>query len=321
MTETNKIKVAVIGGGNGTAICLVALKKWCDRLDLSAIVSMSDSGGSSGKLRHEFGTLPPGDILRAVLALSRYDYSLLRQIFYEPRFEGLQKLDGHNLGNLFLVLTARYGGNFLAALEALSQSVDALGKVYPVTLDLADLAAELTSGEVIRTESFIDNPNYNRGSKIKKAWLEPEPKAYAGAEQALREADYIIISPGSLYTSLVAALLPKGIKESIATSKARLIYVAGSAYRLDGETGPEKLSDFVLQLEKYLPRQLDAVIYNNHILDEEQNKFYAEKKWGVFEKDMDKISGRELIAADFESARGGLSSEKLGEILKNILSA
>ena len=115
----SKKKIAVIGGGNGSAIVLGGLKNYADKFDISAVISMSDSGGSSGRLRKELKTLPPGDIMRAVLSLSsKYDFSMLRKIFYSPRFKGLgKKLEGHNLGNLFLVLTAKYSGDFLKALK------------------------------------------------------------------------------------------------------------------------------------------------------------------------------------------------------------
>ncbi len=314
-----KINVVVIGGGNGSAICLEGLKKYPD-LDISVVISMSDSGGSSGKLRKEFNTLPPGDIMRAVLSLSRYDYKMLRQIFYKPRFKNVGKLDSHNLGNLFLTLTSQYSGNFLFALEALLQSVEAMGKVYPVTMDNVDLVAELQNGDIIRTEGFIDSPSYNRGLKIKKVWLEPSCKAYTEAEKAIEAADFVILSPGSLYTSLIATLLPIGIKEAIEKNKkAKIIYVAGSAYRLDGETGPERLSDFVRQLEKYLPRRIDLVIYNKHDLTKKQKQVYKEKNWGLFEFDEYNLKGTETKVFDLESADGGLSPEKLSLMLKKII--
>lgn len=315
----NKKKVVVIGGGNGSAICLEALKKYPD-FEISAVISMSDSGGSSGKLRKEFGTLPPGDIMRAILSLSKYDYKMLRQIFYKPRFKNVGKLDSHNLGNLFLTLMSQYSGNFLFALEALSQSVEAKGKVYPVTLDSVDLVAELRNGDIIRTEEFIDNPKYNRGLKIKKVWLEPSCEAYIEAWKAIEAADFIIFSPGSLYTSLIATLLPAKIKEAIdKNKKAKIIYVAGSAYRLDGETGPERLSDFIRQMEKYLPRQIDLVIYNNHKLTKKQKEIYREKNWEKFEFDEENLKNIKIKSFDFEADEGGLSSDKLSSILKKII--
>lgn len=313
-------KIVVIGGGNGSAFCLEGLKKYADKFDISAVISMSDSGGSSGKLRKEFNTLPPGDIMRAILSLSKYDYKTLRQIFYKPRFQNTGKLDTHNLGNLFLTLMSQYSGNFIFALEALSQSVEAQGKVYPVTIKNSNLVAELENGDLIKTEEFIDKPGYNRGLKIKKVWLEPACLAYPEAQKAIESADYIIISSGSLYTSLIATLLPAGIKEAIdENKKAKIIYVTGNAYRLDGETGPERLSDFVLQLEKYLPRKIDLVIHNNHKLTKKQKEFYKEKNWGVFAFDKENLKNTKIKSMDFENETGGLSSLKLGPILKSVL--
>ncbi len=310
--------VVVIGGGNGSAICLEAIKKYAERINISAVISMSDSGGSSGRLRKQLGTLPPGDIMRAILSLSVYDYQSLKKIFYQPRFVSVGKLNSHNLGNLFLTLSGAFGGNFLYALEALSQSVQAQGKVYPVTLHGANLVAELENGKIIRTEKFIDTPKYNRGWKIKKVWLEPNCRAYPKAVEAIKQADLIIIGSGSLYTSLIATLLPQGVKEAIKKSKAKIIYVAGSAYRLDGETGPEKLSEMIVQLEKYLPRPVDMIVHNKHQLTARQKKIYQEKQWGVFAFDRENLKCRKIISFDFERNEGGLDPKKLGPILQKL---
>ncbi len=314
-----KKKVVVIGGGNGSAIVLCALKKFIDQLDLSAVISMSDSGGSSGKLRREFKTLPPGDIMRAALAMSPYDYHLLKQIFYRNRFDGLGRLDQHNLGNLFIILSEQYEGDFIRALRALEQAVEAVGKVYPVTLGVTDLAAELSSGMIIKTEAALDKPQYDRSLKIKKVWLEPERTVYAEAERAIKEADYIILSPGDLYTSVIATLLPNGVQIAIQESAAQLVYIAGNALHADGETGPERLSDIVKQLENHLPRSLDLIIYNNVRLNGQQKKLYQEKKWIVFEKDVENIKNRKVIGVDFEKLAGGLSPEKLAKTLQKLI--
>lgn len=316
----SKKKIVVIGGGNGSALCLEGLKKYANNFDISAVISMSDSGGSSGKLRKEFNTLPPGDIMRAILSLSKYDYKMLRQIFYKPRFQNTGKLDSHNLGNLFLTLMSQYAGNFLFALEALSQSVEAQGRVYPVTLESSNLVAELENGDIIRTEEFIDNPRYNRGLKIKHVWLEPSCPAYAEAQKAVETADCVILSPGSLYTSLIATLLPTGIKDAISkNTKSKIIYVAGSAYRLDGETGPERLSDFVLQMEKYLPRKIDLVIHNNHKLNTKQKQFYKSQNWGVFKFDKENLQGKKIKSLDLEAVDGGLSPAKVAAVLRSVI--
>ncbi|MBI2443963.1 MAG: YvcK family protein [Candidatus Magasanikbacteria bacterium] len=313
--NTNKLKAAVLGGGNGSAIVLSGLKKYADRLALSAVISMSDSGGSTGRLRQEFNTLPPSDIMRAVVAMSRYDFTALRQIFYRNRFSGPGKLDGHNLGNLFVALVAQYAGDFMAAIRALEISLESVGRAYPVTLQVNDLAVELANGAVVKTDEVIDRPNYDRSLRIKRMWLQPAAAANPEAVRAIKAADYIILSPGSLYTSIIATLLPTGIKEAIAASRGKLWYVAGNAFQLNGETGPAKLSEAVAELEQYLPRPVDIVLYNNVKLNSAQQQRYADKQWGLLTLDAAALGNRPVIGKDFEKPAGGLSSDKLGKIL------
>ncbi|MSU75132.1 MAG: YvcK family protein [Candidatus Magasanikbacteria bacterium] len=314
-----KTKVVVIGGGNGSAIVINALKKFVGQLEVAAVISMSDSGGSSGRLRQEFGGLPPGDILRAVLALSPYDYHWLRNIFYRTRFTGDGKLTGHNLGNLFLTLGSNYAKDFMSGVRALEEAVSAVGHAYPITLEPSDLCAELRNGMIVKTEAALDDPTYDRTLKIKRVWLEPEVKIYSEAQNVIQEADYIFLSPGSLYTSVIATLLPGGVKEAIDASKAKLIYVAGDAYEQNGETGPERLSDFVSELESYLPRPIDTVIYHDLELTPRQRQRFEERKWGAFAKNIENIKNQQIVGADFEKDEGGLSPEKLSKILGDIL--
>lgn len=313
------MRIVTIGGGNGSATVLEALKQHRDIFDISAVVSMSDSGGSSGRLRKEFNTLPPGDIMRAVLSLSVYDYKLLKSIFFRKRFSGCGKLDEHNLGNLFLVLAAKYAGDYVFAMRALEQAVDAVGRVYPATLDQTDLVVELSNGQNVKGEAKIDTPSYDRSLRIKKAQLEPEGKIYSGARDVIEGAGAIIFCPGSLYTSVVATLLPLGVKEAIAKSKAKLIYVPGSVYELEGETGPERLSDFVKELQSYLPRKIDLVVHNVHKLNTEERQKYQNKKWAVFANDKEKIPEYKVMGVEYEKPVGVFWIERLGEILKEQL--
>ncbi len=310
--------VVVIGGGNGSAITTNALKQFVPDIELSSVISVSDSGGSSGRLRDEFDTLPPGDILRAVLAMSKYDYKILRQIFNKNRISSDGNLDKHSLGNMLLVLLEKYSGDYMQAIRALEDAVEALGHVYPATLDKIDLVAELDNGDIVKTEAIIDRPDYDKKLRIKKAWLEPEGKIFEGAQKAIEEADGIIIGPGSLYCSIVATLLPKGIYQAIEKSKAKIVYVCGNAYEEKGETGPQKLSEFVSELENYLPRKVDVVVYNNAKLDNEQKKHYHEKLWTLIEFDEDNLTDRNLVVGDFEKETGGLDPVKLGDIFKKI---
>ncbi|MBD3310992.1 MAG: uridine diphosphate-N-acetylglucosamine-binding protein YvcK [Candidatus Magasanikbacteria bacterium] len=316
-----KKNIVIFGGGNGTANTINALKE-NKNLNLSAVISTSDSGGSSGELRKKFETLPPGDIMRAVLAMSKYDYKILKKIFYKSRFENVGRLDKHNLGNLFLVLSEKYNDDYMSSIRALEQAVDAVGQVYPATLKQNDLVVELSNGDIVRGETNIDRPEYDRSLKIKKAWLEPEVEIYEEVREIIEAADYILLGSGSFFTSIIASILPLGIKKAIEKSKAKLIYICGNAYETHGETGPEILSDFVKKLEEYLPCKLDYIIYNNHELTEDEKKQYLQKKWAVFPADTENLKGHNLIQKDYEANENGgvgLSTKKLGKILNEII--
>lgn len=321
----SKKKIVVIGGGNGCALSIKALKYNADLFDISAVVAASDSGGSSGAIRTAFNTLPPGDIMRAVLALSKYDFSLLSQIFYKNRFSSLKETNkklnatrGPNLGNLFLSLTAQYEGDFARAVRALEEAVEAIGHAYLSTLDQTHLVAELENGQIIRTEAAIDRPN-GRDSLIKKVWLEPAVNISEDAKKVIMEADAIIFGPGSLYTSVIAAILPNGASEAIEKSKAELYHVSGRAYELKGEACPSNLSASVMALERYLPRKIDGVFYNDAELTEAARKNYAEWNWVSYNYDIENLSGRKLINEDFSRDIGGFDSEKFAPILRKYL--
>ncbi len=311
-----KQNIVVIGGGNGGAITLNAVKIFADKFNINAVISVSDTGGSSGKLRKEFETLPPGDILRAALAMSPLHYPTLKKIFHTNRFAGSGKLNGHNLGNIFLVFAQKYTGDYLQALRALEEAVEAVGHVYPATMEMTDLAVELSNGKKIIGETKIDIPNYDRKLRIKKAWLTPSGKICSESKKAIENADYILMGPGSLYTSIIATILPVGFSEAINKSKAKLVYVMGNAFEKEGETGPEKMSDFVHQLQNYLPRKIDAVIYNNHKLTADTRKNYQKRKWQTFRVDLENLQDYKIIAGDYERNGGGLCPDKLGVVLK-----
>ena len=314
-----KIKAVIMGGGNGVAKTTRSLKENLDIFDIVSIVAMSDSGGSSGRLRKEFGVLPPGDILRAILSLSIHDYKILKMMFRTIRFKDSGKLDNHNLGNLFLVLSEKYGNSLIDSVRALEQAVEATGHAYPVTLEKTDLVVELSNGDVIKTEGVIDRPQYDRSLRIKKAWLEPAGQIYKDAKKKIKEADCILLGPGSLYCSIIASLLPSGVKTAINKSTAKLIYVAGNTYEEIGETGPVKLSEFVQELENYLPRKLDYILYNQAELNDEQTDKHKFRKWGLKELDLENLKDRTVIVADYEKSHGGLCEVKLGKIIKNII--
>jgi len=325
--QNSKKKVVVMGGGNGSAISICALKRYTDMFDISAVISMLDSGYSTGAIRKFFNILPPGDILRAVLALSPYDFKTLKKIFNKNRISNLKKLNNDlqaarapSLGNMIIALVAKYEGDFLCAIRGLEEVLETIGHAYPSTLDQADLVVELSSGDIVKGETKIDEPSYDRSFKITKALIEPEVHAYDQALKQIRDATCIVFGPGDLYTSIVASLLPIGIKEAIDESNAHLIYAIGNAYHTDGETGPEKLSDFILQLEQYLPRKIDLTIYNSAQLNKEQLQIYKERGWSLIENDKENISDHKIIEGNYERDSGGLCPQKLGNIFKDLSS-
>ena len=143
-------------------------------------------------------------------------------------------------------------------------------------------------------------------------------KIFKEAKEKIEEADYILMGPGSLYCSVVATLLPKGVFEAIKKSTAKLIYVCGNAYEEMGETGPKRLSEFINQLENYLPRKLDKIIFNHAKLDDKQLRHYKEKKWNLIEFDEENLKDHDVAVGDFEKETGGLDPVKLGDLLKQL---
>lgn len=248
----------VIGGGTGTFTVLDALKKY--PVNLTAIVSMADDGGSTGVLRDQYGALPPGDVRRALVALSE-ESDIMRKLF-EYRF-GNGDFAGHSVGNLFLSALEKIMGNFAGAVEEASKILNVKGNVIPVTLDNIRLCAELCDGTLIKGETNIDIPKSGeQRSPIKKIWLEPKAKLYDAARKAILNADVIVIGPGDLYTSLIPNLLVSGVPEAIAKSKAKKIFVCNLMTKF-GETDGFTAEHFVWDIQKYVGEEVfDFVLCN-----------------------------------------------------------
>lgn len=318
---TQKKRITILGGGNGGSISIRAMKPYIDVYDISAVIAMSDSGSSSGQLRKEFGVLPPGDILRGILAMSRYDYETMKRVFYDSRYSKHGKLKGFGLGHLFLAFVEKYDGSIINAIRPLAQALDVVGPVFPVTTEQCDLCVELTNGQTVCGEHEIDRPAWDRSVTIARAWLDTDPGVYERAAEEIRQSDVLIIGPGSFYTSIVATLLPKGMREAIQASSAKLVYVPGNAIEGDGETGPTKLSEFVSALHTYLPRKVDVVVYNNTVLSREQEAHYQEKHWVQIEPDSDTITDVPVLAASYEKEGGGLDPDALGRVIHSWMQA
>lgn len=295
-------KIVVIGGGTGCFTVLSGLKKY--PVQLSAIVSMADSGGSTRILREEFGILPPGDVRQALVALAQSEKLLANLFTY--RFNEGKGLSGHSFGNLLITALERIKGSFEEAIEEAGKILNIKGEVIPVTLQNTNLFAILEDGQVIEGESNIDVPKHDPNLKIKKVYLKPQVRANKRAKSAILKADLIIIGPGDLYSSITPNLLVKGIPETIRKSRAKKVYICNLMTKL-GETNNFKDLDFVKEIEKYLGGKfLDYVIFNNRKPSAARVAKY-EKEGAVFVKcNKERFKGNRLkiIKGNFLRKKG-----------------
>lgn len=256
----NKLpRVVTIGGGTGSYTSLRGLKKY--PLNLAAIVNMIDDGGSSGRLRDELGVLPPGDVRRCVVALAESS-RLLRELF-DYRFEE-GELKGHSFGNIFLSTLEKQTGSMKKAIAEVGKILNIKGRVIPVTFTKsAKLCVDLADGKTIVGETHIDEVEKKEArAEIIKAYLKPSAVINEDAKDAISEADYIIIGPGDLFTSLIPNILVKGMPLAIKKSRAKKIYVMNLMTKY-GQTTTFKASDHINALEKYLGKGvLDFVLMN-----------------------------------------------------------
>ncbi len=270
-------KIVVIGGGTGIFGVLSGLKKHTDHI--TAITTMMDSGGSSGRLRDEFGLLPPGDSRQALVALTSDDKAsiLLRKLF-NYRFSKGNGLEGHSFGNLFITaLTEITGGTDKAIVEA-GRLLGIVGRVLPVTLSDSTLIARLENGTEIVGETNIDIRKESIGVPIDHVYLEPKAYAYDPAVEAIGEADLIVLGPGDLYTSIVPNLLVEGISEAINSSRAKKIFICNLMTK-PGESDGFKASDFLSEIKNYLDGGgLDFAILNKNSFQEKVLKRYESQK-------------------------------------------
>lgn len=288
MATTAKKNIVVIGGGTGTFTALTGLKKY--HANLTAIVAMTDSGGSTGALRDELGVLPPGDVMRCLVALSTQD-KLMRSLM-DYRFEG-GTLKGHRLGNLLLSALEKTTGSFQSAVERASDILRTNGRVIPSTLDQVHLMAQVGS-DIIRGEEAIQTTRLN--GSLKHLWIEPVARANPKALAAIRDADAIVLGPGGFYSSIVTNLLVRDIPEAILQSKAKKIFVCNLMTKAEHTDG-YSVADYTATLEKYLGGPVDTVIYNNKKPVDELLKRYARE--GDTLTSWDKIpEGRELLGAN-----------------------
>lgn len=252
----NGKNIVVIGGGTGLSTLLRGLKKY--PVNLTAIVTVMDDGGSSGALRRELGVLPPGDIRNCLVALSEEE-NLMSRLF-QHRFASESSLSGHSFGNLFLTAMTSLTGSFDKAITQTGKVLAIHGNVLPVTLHSVNLSAKLENGEVVRGESKISKAK----SHIRKLKIFPTvPPACPHVLEAISHADCIVVGPGSLYTSILPNLLVKGVSSAIRKSKAKTIYVSNIMTQ-PGETANYTLSDHLQAIKDHTKYSIfDYIIANS----------------------------------------------------------
>jgi uncharacterized cofD-like protein len=290
-------KVVVIGGGTGSFTLLRALKE--QPCDITALVSMSDSGGSTGILRDELGVLPPGDIRQCLVALS--EAPELRDLFSFRFPKGSFK--GHSFGNLFLSALEKMSGSFSGAVLMASEVLRIKGVVLPITLDKTDLILVRPNGKEIKGEAKIADAKFEANT-IPELRLDPEGYITAEARTAILQADLVVIAPGNLYTSLAPALIVNGTKEALTQTKAPIAYVANLVNK-PHQTSGYKVHDFAREIERFIGKNnLDYVLYNVDKPTVDQLDAYALEGETPVE-----IDEKALKAAPYSSVAGNFLSK------------
>ena len=264
MTEHRKKSVVVIGGGTGTHTLLKGLKKYADQIDIKAIVTMADSGGSTGRLRDEFGYLPVGDARMALTALARETEEgddILRNLFLY-RFDKGEGLSGHTLGNLFLVALTDILGSETAAIRAAGRVLSVCGEVIPVTTDNVHLHAEYDDGKIAHTEHDIDIGTHgDREVHVKRLSLSSKAQVSDQAREAIHTADLIIMGPGDFYTSILANCVVEGVSEALQAARAPIVYV-GNLMSRSGQTLRMGTEEYLQEIQAYIGKLPEYIIIN-----------------------------------------------------------
>ena len=288
-----ELNVGCFGGGTGLPSLLGGLKgnPW---LRLHAVVTMFDSGGSSGQLRDELGVLPPGDVLKCALALARNEGEARRVLLSRlPTLEHA-RLSGHTGGNLLLSMMERYSGDFLAAVDGLRSLLGCTGRVWPVSVDNATVCAEYGDGSITRGEVEVD-AGQSKGHLVKRLWLEPPPAIHPAVASAIQGFDAVIIGPGSFWTSLMPPLLVTGVAEALADVPGPVILIANLLTEGRGMSG-FTAGDEVRRVSERIGRPVDVVIINTtlppqHVLAKYQAEHKAPLPIGHVPVDCEVVEG------------------------------
>lgn len=297
------IKFVVIGGGTGTYSVLSGLKKYTK--NITAIVSMVDSGGSAKKERDEWGLLPSSDVRKSLIALadvSTRNALILRKLFQYRYDQGIG-VAGMTFGNLFLVALANLLGSQAKAIEKAGQILRISGKVLPVTLDKVDLVATYEDETVVVGEHFIDEPRHDGKLTIKRLTTKPTATVSPEVEEAILESDAIIIGPGGFYTTTIANLVIGGVSEAISKSPARKIFILNLMTEY-GQTYGFTAKKFISELDKYLPiKNFNFVLINTSPIPAKILKYYRKFQAEPVVNDFPQMMPFKVIGSDLLSTK------------------
>jgi len=285
-------KIVILGGGTGLSTLLRGLKVF--PLDISAVVSVCDDGRSTGRLRDEFNICAVGDLRQVIASLSVTEPLFEKLLNY--RFSGTSDLSGHAVGNLLLTALTEISGNISEGIETIGKVLKLKGKVLPLTDDKVTLVADMEDGKIIEGEHNITQYH----GKIKEVYYKETPKINEEALKAIREAELIILSMGSLYTSIIPNLISKEIIEEIDSSKAKIMYVCNMMTQ-PGETDGYKVSNHLDTLNHYLGnKKISVVLANKGSINEDILKKYEteEQKDQVY-LDRKNIKNTKIIASNY----------------------
>lgn len=290
-TDPNAAKIVVIGGGTGNFVVLNGLKHHTP--NLTAIVSMSDSGGSSGRLRDQLGQLPPGDVRQCLLGLSpdNPNESILRRLL-DYRFDRGRDLQGHSFGNLMLAALTEITGSMALAIIEAGRMLQITGRVLPVTLTNTNLKARLADGTVVSGEASIDVRGVSPGAHIDHVYLEPAAHVYPPVVEAILDADLVVMGPGDLYTSIIPNLMVEGVGDAITRTRAPVLYTSNIMTK-PGESDGFKVSDFAREVKRYMgPNgRIDYLLVNDGPLPMEAVERYGSSSAYPVELDSDECTG------------------------------
>lgn len=317
MNEDKQPRVVVVGGGTGMPVLLRGLKNL--PIDLIAIVTVADDGGSTGRLRDEMAIPAPGDIRNVIAALSDAEPMLVE--LFQHRFEVGNGLSGHSLGNLLLAAMTSVTGDFYDGIKEISRVLNVKGTIYPISTENLSLHAKMKDGTIVSGESNI--PLSNKG--IDHVFISPEPvKPFSHAVQAIVEADLVVIGPGSLYTSIMPNLIVPSVQEALEQTKAKIVYVCNLMTQA-GETTGYTASDHVEAINRHIGKGIvDAIVVHNEPIKDTIKEKYAEENAEPVIYDTDKLLafGLEIIEGDIVNKEHPAlrhDTDKIAKLLYSLL--